>query len=61
MTEEMRKVDWEDCGGNANGGFSWRVKKMLPGETDEASRLRQSLELETCLSQRGYHYQTDRK
>jgi len=61
VTEEGRKVDWIECGGNANGGFSWDVRKMLPGETDDASYLRQSSELKACMSQRGYHYQTDRK
>lgn len=59
MTVEDRKADWIACGGNPDGGFSWRVKKMLLGETDETSRLRQTSEMKACMSQRGYHYQND--
>lgn len=59
MTVERRKVDWTECGGNAKGGFSWDVRKMLSGETDDASGLRQSSEMKACMSQRGYRYQTD--
>ena len=61
MTEEGRKADWIACGGDVDGGSSMHVKRMLPGETNETSRLRQSSELKNCMSQRGYHYQTDRK
>ncbi|MBX9800873.1 MAG: hypothetical protein K2Y13_15555 [Burkholderiaceae bacterium] len=59
MTEEGRKVDWIACGGNAKGGFSWDMRKMLPNETNDTSRLRQTSELKACLSQRGYRYESD--
>jgi len=60
MTDEGRKADWVACGGDADGGFSMHVKRMLPEETNETSRLRQSSALKVCLTQRGYHYEIDR-
>jgi hypothetical protein len=60
MTEESRTKDWVECGGDADGGFSMHVKKMLPGETNETSRLRQTSEFKACLTQRGYHYEITR-
>ncbi|ABR91906.1 Uncharacterized conserved protein [Janthinobacterium sp. Marseille] len=59
MTEEGRKVDWIACGGDADGGTSMHVQKMLSNETKETSRLRQTSELKACLSQRGYRYESD--
>lgn len=59
MTEEGRKVDWIACGGDANGGLSMHVQKMLRNETKETSFLRQSSDLKACLSLRGYRYQND--
>ncbi len=58
ITEEAQKIDWVTCGGDVDGGFSMHVKKMRPGETNETSRLRQSSELRTCLTQRGYRHET---
>lgn len=59
MTEEGRQTDWIACGGDVDGGFSWRVKEMLPDETNETSRLRQTSQMKECMSQYGYRYQTD--
>lgn len=55
-TEEARRADWMACGGSENGNFSWDSRTMLPGETNETSRHRQSSELKACLTQRGYRY-----
>jgi hypothetical protein len=60
MTDEGRKADWVACGGSENGNFSWDSRRMLPGETNDTSRLRQSSGLKACLTQRGYHYEIDR-
>jgi len=60
MTDEGRKADWVACGGSENGNFSWDSRRMLPGETNETSRLRQSSELKACLTPRGYHHEIAR-
>lgn len=60
MIEEGRRADWVACGGDADGGFSMHVKRMLPGETNETSRLRQTSEFKACLAQRGYRYEVTR-
>lgn len=59
MTEEGRKADWIECRGKADGGFSWDMRKMLPNETKDTSRLRQTSEIKACMSQGGYRYQND--
>jgi len=60
MRDEGRKADWVACGGSENGNFSWDSRRMLPGETNETSRLRQSSELKACLTPRGYHHEIAR-
>lgn len=59
MTVEERKVDWMACGGDADGGSSMHVKKMLPDESKDTSRLRQTSEMKACMLQGGYRYQND--
>ena len=59
ISEEGRRADWVACGGSQNGNFSWDSRTMLPGETNETSRLRQSSEFKSCLTKRGYHYEAN--
>jgi len=55
-TEEGRQADWVACGGDADGGSSMHVKRMLPGETNEQARTRQEFALQRCMIQAGYRY-----
>ena len=59
MTEEGRRADWVMCGGDADGGSSMHVKRMLPGETNEQASTRQEFALQRCMIRSGYRYTGD--
>ena len=56
MTEASRAQDWVTCGGDADGGSSMHVKRMLPGETNEQADIRQEFALQRCMIRAGYRY-----
>lgn len=56
MTEASRAQDWVVCGGDADGGSSMHVKRMLPGETNEQADIRQEFALQRCMIRAGYRY-----
>lgn len=59
VTEQGRRADWGACGGDADGGSSMHVKRMLPGETNEQARTRQEFALQRCMVRAGYRYTGD--
>lgn len=56
MTVDGRLRDWVACGGDPDGGFSMHVNRMLPGETNEQARTRQSFAHQRCMLRSGYRY-----
>jgi hypothetical protein len=59
MTSDSRLHDWQACGGNYNGTFSWKTKEQIPGESNEEARTRQEFAFQHCLIDKGYHYTGD--
>lgn len=58
-SEAMRLQDWQACGGDENGTFSWDSRKTLPGETESAARTRLQFEFQRCMIRKGYRYSGD--
>ncbi len=58
MTKDSWRVDWVECGGRPNGGYSTDTPQRSTHEQISEEFSKKSKEIWICMTEKGYHYTT---